>query len=462
MKHLYTVDLSSWFVIAFMAFTFINGAFSSILEWLDSEDRNTSANIGRLHALGDMAKKLFTKRSIKLASTYKTVTERFSSLTEAVDSGLATLVLLFGALPTMVAHLHASFPELRMVWCWIITSSAFTTLVSLVHVPFEWYGTFHIDGRFNLNNMTPRAFVFDTLKSMVMTFVITVATALPLDWALRQYVGSDDFASIAYFFAAYVLCVTFLSPVVGWFTLPIFNKLTPLQNCALRRRLEKLCAKCGMKTPGIYVVDDSARSTKSNAFIMSVFGWKKIVLSDNLLANHTADEVEAIMAHEIGHSKLHHLSMNSILSLVSWTCGLLITLVLLRTEAFYHAFGYSWVTKENMADNFIMGYFLAASFKTAFTWMLGPLGAWHSRKLEYAADRFAVEHIKSRSSMVNALLRLYSDNLSDLFPHPLCEAATYSHPSVLNRIEGLPAKPRQARRRTTKKEGSENGQTKAL
>ena len=119
------------------------------------------------------------------------------------------------------------------------------------------------------------------------------------------------------------------------------------------------------------------------------------------------------------------------------TLAVSLTFILMKCESFYHAFGYSWVNQGNINENLIIGFSLSSMFLTSFMWIFTPLSNYLSRKMEYAADRFSLEHTKNKKSLVNALLKLTADNLSDVFPHPLYEFVTYSHPSIINRIEAL-------------------------
>lgn len=462
MEYTYFVDLSSWFVLAFLLFTFANGVLSAVLGWLDANSPDVGESVKRLHALGKLAKKLFTKRNIEATLEYKSASENFSNMTSTIDSGVNSLILLFGVVPMLVATFHAHFPNLSMMWCWVLTSTTVTVVASLLQAPAEWYDEFVIDGRFGLSNSTLGTFVSDKLKSTAIATFASIALVVPLDWALRRYVGGGDLEDILYFCAAYVFATTFISPIVGWFTFPMFNKVYPLADGPLRKRLTRLCRKCGWRWPAIYVMDDSSRSSRPNAFIMNVFWNKKVLLSDNLVSRYSPDEIEAIVGHEIGHGKLHHFSINYLKEILFGVVGVAATVLLVRTPSFYRAFGYSWVTQENVAENFIMGFFLAETFKTAFTWILDPAICWMSRKMEYAADRYSAERIRSKSSMVNALLRLYSDNLSDLFPHPACEWMTYTHPSILNRVGAIVHRRRKTRRKTSSKKtrDGEDGESK--
>lgn len=440
MQYTYFADLGSWFFISFLISIFLGTTMSSFLSWLNSDKPNLKSKVGRLHSLGEVARKMLPFGKIRKALRYKMTVDGFSDLVETIDSGATVLMLLFGILPFLIAAFHLAFPSIGMVWCFIAATTVLHLANNLIYSPAEYYEDFVIEQKYGFNTKTMKTFIVDKLKGMPIGIVMSAVLYLVLDWALKLLLGTDGGGISIVGLAMFVLGVAMFKIVLQWTSLnlvmPLFNSFKPLEDGPLKVKLEELCKKCGVRLTKIEVMDASKRSRHSNAFICGM--WKKrIVLFDTLFKDFADDEIVSIVAHEIGHGKLHHLLLIDLQDLLSTALYAFAAFALVVNPGFYCAFGYSWVDSGNLAENYVIGFYLASMFVKSFTWVLTPVMSWISRKMEYAADRYAVEHTKNAENMKNALVKLTAENLSDVFPHPAYEAVYYSHPSIINRVEAL-------------------------
>jgi STE24 endopeptidase len=270
---------------------------------------------------------------------------------------------------------------------------------------------------------------------MSLGLVLSVPFLLFTNWAISQ-IADLTFTSICFMIVGIIAVIKIVQMLFVNVIMPLFNKFEPLSDDILKTKIQKLCKKCGYDISSIEVMDGSKRSKHSNAFICSTFGKKKLVLFDTLLKDLSHDEIVAVVAHEIGHSKLHHLSYGLISGIISFAFVMIISILLMKTPEFYTAFGYSWVNSTNITDNYLIGFTLASMFIGAFSWIFKPISSWISRKNEYAADKYAASVVGPKH-LTNALIKITSKNMSDLFPHPIYEFVNYSHPSIVNRLKVL-------------------------
>ena len=445
-SYTYFADITSWFFIAFLIGTILESSFSTFMDWLNSSKNGLKRKISKLHGLTPEAKKFFPPKKIYKALEYKNVKDSFGDMCDNISSGFEIGTLLFGITPFMIALTMCLFPGLSPVWCFLIASSTITLGTSLFNLPFSHYHIFNIEKRFGFNRMSKKTFYVDFLKAFVVSVAISVPFILVVNWFVQRF-GTISTTNIMIFVCSLML----FGKIIEWvwlnFIMPLFNKFEPLDTSKLRFKelddsIKSLCSRCGLKIKNIEVMDESKRSNHSNAFVCGAFGKKRIILFDTLLKQHTNEEILGIVAHEIGHIKLHHLLFTDVYSFFRMAILTFVTFALMKQPDFYHAFGYSWVTPENIQSNMIMGFVLVSTFIGAFTWVLDPISTYFIRRHEYAADRYAIQHLstsKEIDAYRTALLKLTSSNLSDLFPHPLYESLFYSHPSIMNRVRAIDA-----------------------
>lgn len=295
----------------------------------------------------------------------------------------------------------------------------------LVDLPFQLYRTFGIEARFGFNRMTPRLFLSDTLKGGALSAAIGLPMIAGVLW-LMGAMGPTWWLWVWFAWMAFNLLAMLIWPA---FIAPLFNRFEPLADEALRQRIDTLLARCGFAARSLYVMDGSKRSAHGNAYFTGFGRTRRIVFFDTLLARLNADEIEAVLAHELGHFKLHHvptrLALMAVASLV-----LMALLGWLADQAwFFEGLG---MRPADTAS-------LLALFTIAGPVFLLPatplLSAW-SRRHEYQADRYAAEHADA-AALVEALVKLYRDNAATLTPDPWYSRFHDSHPPAGMRIAHL-------------------------
>ncbi len=305
-------------------------------------------------------------------------------------------------------------------------------LVQVLGLPFTLWRTFRIEARFGFNRTSPWLFVIDGIKGMTLGLTL----GLPLAWvtlSLMQRAGSWWWVWAWLVWQAATLALTWAAPR---FIAPLFNRFTPIADTALTTRIEALLQRCGFAAAGgVFVMDGSRRSAHGNAYFTGIGRNKRIVFFDTLLARIEIPEVEAVLAHELGHFRLHHVRQRLITSMLGTLVGLGVLGWLAAEPDFYAAFGIS-----PSAEGALLLFFLIVP---CFTYFATPLGAWWSRRQELAADEFAAAHANP-DDLITALTKLYRDNATTLNPDRVHSAFYDSHPSAIERIarlRGLAASP---------------------
>jgi len=358
------------------------------------------------------------------AADYSIAKTRFGVVHSLVDA-VVLIVLTFGGL---LQYLDARAGS------WFGTDilrgttflALFVIVTSVVDLPFSWYRTFGIEARFGFNKMTLATWALDLAKSAA----VGVALGLPLALAVLWLMAKMGTWWWLYVWIVWVGFSVFMLAVYPSLIAPLFNKFSPMQEGTLKSRIERLLAKSGFRSSGLFVMDGSRRSTHGNAYFTGFGKTKRIVFFDTLVSRLSEDEIEAVLAHELGHFKLHHVIRRMI-----WTFAVslafLALLGLLKERAwFYHGLGVSFPATNAMA------LVLFALVVPVFTFLLHPLVAMYSRRHEFEADRYAARYSSARE-LISALVKLYKDNASTLTPDPLHSAFYDSHPPASVRVARL-------------------------
>jgi STE24 endopeptidase len=297
---------------------------------------------------------------------------------------------------------------------------------AVLGIPFALYGSFRIEARHGFNRMSPALFWSDWLKGTVLTLVFVAALSAGAFWLVSALPGSWWFFVWALFVVVSVL-ITYLSPVL---IEPLFFKMKPLHVEGLEAEVRALAEKAGVHVSRVLEVDASRRSSHSNAYFTGIGHVKRVVLFDTLFGQMQHGEILAILAHELGHWRKHHVLTRTLLSYAVTFAAL---------YAAFHLVGASWLpglvgleVASLPARLLVLG-----TVATVATFPLTPLSSYWSRRHEWQADDFAVELQKEPLHLANALKKLASENLSNLHPHPLYAAFYYSHPPMPERIRKL-------------------------
>jgi len=307
--------------------------------------------------------------------------------------------------------------------------AAVSIISSLIDLPIDYYKQFTLEERFGFNKMTPGLFFSDLIKHSV----VGAAIGLPLLWVTLTLMEKSG--DLWWLYAWLLWCGFQLFMIAFYQSLiaPLFNKFTPLEDESLRTRIEGLMQRVGFASKGLFVMDGSRRSAHGNAYFSGFGAAKQIVFFDTLLSRLAPNEIEAVLAHELGHFKLNHV-VQRLLVIFALSLGFLALLGWLKGQVwFYTGLG---VTPLMNGSNDAMALILFMLALPSFTFLLSPLMSITSRKNEFEADAFAAKHSNS-SDLISALVKLYEDNASTLTPDPLHSAFYDSHPPASVRVQRL-------------------------
>jgi STE24 endopeptidase len=358
------------------------------------------------------------------AADYSSARTRFGMLHAVVDAGVLLLFTFGGVLQSLADTASGWFAHPLLQGAALI--GLFALLTSIIDLPFGYWRTFGIEQRFGFNKMTVRMWLADLLKHAAVAAALGVPLVLAVLWLMRA-MGAYWWLYVWLVWVAFSIVVMAVYPA---FIAPLFNKFSPMQEGSLKSRIEQLLAKCGFRSSGLFVMDGSRRSTHGNAYFTGFGKTKRIVFFDTLIQRLNEAEIEAVLAHELGHFKLHH-----VIRRMAWT--FVVSLVFLAALGwledkpwFYEGLGVSYPASDAMA---LLLFLLVVP---VFTFLLHPLTAMYSRKHEFEADEYAARYSSARE-LVSALVKLYKDNAATLTPDPVHSAFYDSHPPARIRISRL-------------------------
>ena len=363
------------------------------------------------------------------AADYTVAKTKFNLLMLFFSTAVLIGFTLLGGLQALsVAVFHATGGGMTYQ---LTLLAAFAIISGALDLPFDYYRQFVLEARFGFNKMTLLLWLTDMAKNAL----IGAAIGLPLIWViliLMEKSGDLWWLYAWVVFSAFQLLMLVLYPTV---IAPLFNKFTPLTDESLKSRIEQLMGRVGFASQGLFVMDGSKRSAHGNAYFSGFGAAKRIVFFDTLLARLAPEEIEAVLAHELGHFKLKHI-VKRIAMMFAISLGFLALLGFLKTQVwFYTGLG---VDPMIVASNDAMALILFMLTLPVFTFLFSPLTSIGSRKHEFEADAFAATHTRSQD-LVSALVKLYEDNASTLTPDPLHSAFYDSHPPASVRIHKLQA-----------------------
>lgn len=366
----------------------------------------------------------YDAQKYKKSQKYLKEQTKFGLSKDAIFTGLIVIFILCGGF-NFVDSIARGF-RLNPIFTGLAFAGILLLALQILGIPFSIYHTFVIEEKYGFNKTTPKTFILDILKS----------------WALLAIIGGTVFAGVLWFFAAagkwaWVYCwagvtlfqlfLAFIAPVV---ILPIFNKFTPLEDGELKKAIEEYAKKENFKMKGVFKVDASRRSTKSNAFFIGFGRFRRIGLFDTLIEKHTVPEIVSVLAHEIGHYKKRHYLKNLLLSIISSGLMFFILSFFINNPGLFAAFK---MQNLSIYASFVFFGFLYTPINMIFS----ILASFLSRRREHQADKFAVTTYHEKEAFITSLKKLTVDNLGNLTPHPLKVFLEYSHPPILKRIEAI-------------------------
>jgi len=408
------------FLLLFGVFYFTQHLLDSWLTWLNvahvqKHQHTVAAYFQDKINLGDYQKN----------SAYTREKARFGMIASWVEVPIFWGLLLsgfYGKLDTVVRGLWSGTVVTGLLYL-----AAISVVFFLISLPFGLYSTFVIEQKYGFNRMTLRLWLVDFLKSILLSILIGGPILAAVLWFMDRHLQGLWWL---YVWILLSLVQIFIAAIFPVFLLPLFNKLTLLEDGRLKQQILALAQKINFRLSGIYTMDGSKRSAHSNAFFAGLGKLRRIVLFDTLVKSLTESELLAVLAHEMGHNVKKHVRTGLLISSVVSLAGLYVLSLLVNKPWFYEAFQFA-----QPSSHAALLIFMKTS--GSFTFFLSPLGSILSRKHEYEADRFAAEVMERREPMIQGLVKLTRDNLSNLTPHPWYSFFYYSHPTVMERIRAL-------------------------
>jgi STE24 endopeptidase len=400
----------------------------AVRQWL------AARQIAHVRAHRDATPAAFATRvdnaSHRKTADYTVAKQRLGMLESAVDAGVLLMLTLGGGLGWLFGATEA-LPVARIVRDLLLLFGV-AMVGGIAALPFSWWRTFRIEERFGFNRTTFATWLADLAKGIAVGLVLGLPLASVVLWLMAS-AGAYWWLFVWIAWMAFQLLVLVLYPTV---IAPLFNRFSPLPAGAARERIEQLLARCGFRASGLFVMDGSKRSGHGNAYFTGFGRAKRVVFFDTLLARLAPEEVEAVLAHELGHFRLRH-----VVKRVVWSAALSLALLALlawlaQAPWFYAGLGIAQgdVQAAMVRPGVALALFMLAL--PVFTFLLAPVAAAYSRRHEFEADAFAAEHA-SAAALVDALIKLYEDNASTLTPDPLHSAFYDSHPPAAVRVARL-------------------------
>ena len=390
--------------------------------WLERLNlRHVLAHAGRVP---EAFKEIVDEATYAKSVQYTVAKSRLYQLETTYDCAILLGVLYSGVLPWglgLFTHWLGG-----SAWASAAFLFAIGLALSVPGLPLDWYEQFRLEERFGFNTTTQKLWWLDRLKGLLLAILLGYPL-LVLVLKLAEWTGHWWWLWAWGALLAFQLLMALLAPVL---ILPLFNKFTPLPEGSLRQRLLNLAERTRFHAQSVQVMDGSRRSRHSNAFFTGFGQFRKIVLFDTLIQQLTEPELEAVLAHEIGHFKKRHIPKMLAASALGSLAGFYLISLLARQAWFYRSFGFE-------PGALVAALLLFGLLSGVVTFYFSPVAHWWSRRYEYQADAFAAEVMSEARSLIGALRKLNEKNLSNLTPHPFYSGFYYSHPTLLEREEAL-------------------------
>ena len=370
---------------------------------------------------------------LKKTRDYTVEYSRFGYFTSIFDN-IILIVFLFGGLFAIYNNWLASF-ELSFILSGILFFLLLSLASTILDIPFDLYGTFKIENRYGFNTTTPKTWITDFIKSLIISIIIMFIMGGIAFWVIK---ASPNYWWIWLwaFFLVFSLFLMYISPYV---IEPLFNKFTPIaeEYEDLEEKIKQMLSKVGIKVSRVFQMDASKRSKHTNAYFTGIGKVKRIILYDTLLQKMSKEEVLAVLAHEAGHWKKKHILKRIVISEILGFIGIYISFRILQTNWLTDIFNIepsqSYIDSSTFFAKLVILGFIGSIISFPFT----PISSFFSRKQERQADQMAVNLTGNPDGLISSLIKLSKDNLSNLHPHPFYAKLYYSHPPIVERLSNL-------------------------
>ena len=421
------MDFSNIFVIIFIIGTVFSFSLNMLLERLDFTFRKKH---GR--EIPEILSQHVDFQTLDKTCLYEDAKYRLWIPSSILETILSLYLVFCGFYPALIER----------IWTWT-DNPFFAALLflflggipgALLSIPFALYSEFGIEKHFGFSNMTIRMWITDEIKGFFVNLLILTPLLLAMI-ALFKYTAGWWWLLLGCVYLVFSLGISIIYPI---FIAPIFNKFTPLEDGELKSRLEGLLKKCGFKASGLFVMDASRRSGHSNAYFTGFGKSKRVVLYDTLIEQLTIDEIEAVLGHELGHYKHHHILKKMLFMIPAVFASLFVISLLVNLPLLYKGFGF--VSGEIVPYQMMfIGIFLLSLVFGDWGILLSPIMNSLSRHDEFQADAFAKEICGTGEPLCTALVKLNKENLSEIQVPKIYSVFNYSHPPLLERIKALRA-----------------------
>ena len=370
---------------------------------------------------------------LKKTRDYTVEYSRFGYFTSIFDN-IILIVFLFGGLFAIYNNWLASF-ELSFILSGILFFLLLSLASTILDIPFDLYGTFKIENRYGFNTTTPKTWITDFIKSLIISIIIMFIMGGIAFWVIKV---SPNYWWIWLwaFFLVFSLFLMYISPYV---IEPLFNKFTPIaeEYEELEEKIKQMLSKVGIKVSRVFQMDASKRSKHTNAYFTGIGKVKRIILYDTLLQKMSKEEVLAVLAHEAGHWKKKHILKRIVISEILGFIGIYISFRILQTNWLTDIFNIepsqSYIDSSTFFAKLVILGFIGSIISFPFT----PISSFFSRKQERQADQMAVNLTGNPDGLISSLIKLSKDNLANLHPHPFYAKLYYSHPPIVERLSNL-------------------------
>lgn len=360
----------------------------------------------------------------KQAQNYLKENTRFETITDTISLAIILTFILAGGF-NLVDRWARNF-HLGPISTGLIFAGVLLLAFQIIHLPFSAYHTFLIEEKYGFNRTTVKTFILDILKSWLLTVLIGGAAFSGILW----FFGKAGNLAWLYCWIAITLFQIFLLFIAPVVIMPLFNKFIPLEEGELKKAIEDYAESQDFKMKGVFKMDGSKRSTKSNAFFTGFGKFRRIVLFDTLIEKHSVDELVSVLGHEMGHYKKKHILKSMLISILTTGLMFFILSLFINNRGLFSAFQ---MEKTSIYASLFFFAFLYVPISMIFSILANVL----SRKHEYEADAYVVSTYRKPEAMITALKKLSVDNLSNLTPHPLKVFLQYSHPPILERVQAI-------------------------
>ena len=410
--------MSEYLIYIFIFFILFGFIFSSILEYINSKNWKDS--------VPDSLKDFYKESDYKKAKSYKLDRDRVSLISSLISTTL-TIIFIFSGVYGKASDYSLYYfdnPFLQSAGFFLF----FLLISTIISLPISYYSIFTIEEKYGFNKSTLSTFIKDKIKGLIISLLIG-GFILYISIQLYNFFEANFWLWLWVFLSVIII---FTNMFYTTLIVPIFNKLSPLEEGSLKNKIEKYSKKIGYSLDKIFVIDGSKRSSKANAFFSGLGPKKTIALFDTLIDKHEEDELVAVLAHEVGHYKKNHIKQGLLLSISQVGIICYILQLCLNEPNLSLALG-------GLESSFHLSLIAFSFLFSPLSLIIGIGMNIFSRKNEYEADKYAKETYNGES-LKNALKKLSSDSLTNLYPHPLYVFVHYSHPPLLKRLEALDRK----------------------